>query len=60
MAEPHPTDKQATRSLEDILSLLPQTQCQLCDYAGCKPYAAAMLEGSAPINRCCQAARYLS
>jgi electron transport complex protein RnfB len=52
MAEPHPDDKQTKSSLEDILRLLPQTQCQLCDYAGCRPYATAMLEGEAPINRC--------
>ena len=37
--------------LESVLRLLPQTQCERCDYPGCKPYAQAMLEGEA-INKC--------
>lgn len=32
--------------------LLPQTQCRRCAYPGCRPYAEAMAEGAAPINRC--------
>lgn len=36
----------------EIDALLPQTQCQLCEFQGCKPYASAMLNGEAPINRC--------
>jgi electron transport complex protein RnfB len=35
-----------------IDALLPQTQCGQCGYAGCLPYAQALAEGSAPINRC--------
>lgn len=35
----------------DIEALLPQTQCGLCDFAGCKPYAKAILNGEA-INKC--------
>jgi Na+-translocating ferredoxin:NAD+ oxidoreductase subunit B len=31
---------------------LPQTQCTLCDYAGCKPYSEALADNSAPIDRC--------
>ncbi len=43
--------------LNDILivridEILPQTQCQQCGYAGCKPYATAIAEGSANINQC--------
>lgn len=37
---------------EVIDQLLPQLQCQLCGYAGCEPYAAAVARSEAPINRC--------
>ncbi|MBD9381836.1 electron transport complex subunit RsxB [Achromobacter sp. ACM02] len=41
------------RSLADrIDALLPQTQCTKCGYDGCRPYADAIADGSAPINRC--------
>ena len=41
------------RSLADrIDALLPQTQCTKCGYDGCRPYADAIAEGTAPINRC--------
>lgn len=33
-------------------ALLPQTQCTKCGYDGCLPYAKAMAEGVADINRC--------
>lgn len=32
--------------------ILPQTQCRQCGYAGCLPYANAIADGSADINRC--------
>lgn len=32
--------------------LLPQTQCAQCGYAGCRPYAAAIVEQGEAINRC--------
>ena len=35
-----------------IDDLLPQTQCTLCGYAGCLPYAEAIAEGKADINQC--------
>ena len=35
-----------------IDALLPQTQCGQCGYAGCSPYAQAIAEGAADINRC--------
>lgn len=35
-----------------IDALLPQTQCQLCDYQGCLPYAKAIANGEAEIDRC--------
>ena len=42
----------ATRIAERIDALLPQTQCTRCGYAGCRPYAAAIAAGEAPINQC--------
>ena len=40
-------------SLENKINrLLPQTQCGLCGYNGCKPYARAIARGTADINRC--------
>jgi len=39
-------------SKEEIDERLPQTQCGLCGYGGCMPYAKAMAEESAPINLC--------
>lgn len=38
--------------VERIDALLPQTQCGQCGYAGCRPYAQAIAEGGADINRC--------
>lgn len=39
-------------SAQDIDTLLPQTQCQECGYQGCLPYAEALAQGLAPIDRC--------
>lgn len=36
----------------DIDELLPQTQCGLCGYQGCLPYAKAIVFEDAPINLC--------
>lgn len=38
--------------VEQVNDLLPQTQCAQCGYPGCRPYAAALVEGSAEINLC--------
>ncbi len=35
-----------------IDALLPQTQCGKCGYGGCMPYAEAIADADAPINRC--------
>ena len=35
-----------------IDDLLPQTQCTRCGYAGCRPYAEAIADGAAGIDRC--------
>jgi Na+-translocating ferredoxin:NAD+ oxidoreductase subunit B len=37
---------------DDIDALLPQTQCTRCGYQGCRPYAEAIADGTAPINQC--------
>lgn len=37
---------------ERINRLLPQTQCTKCGFDGCAPYARAIAEDAAPINRC--------
>jgi Na+-translocating ferredoxin:NAD+ oxidoreductase subunit B len=37
---------------EVINNLLPQTQCQLCGFAGCKPYAQALVDKKADPDRC--------
>src|SRR5258708_6696309 len=38
--------------VEKIDALLPQTQCGQCSYAGCLPYAEAIANKNAAINRC--------
>ncbi len=43
---------EASPVVEQIDSLLPQTQCGQCGYAGCHPYAEAIANGQAPINLC--------
>lgn len=44
------TDEAA--AVDRVNQLLPQSQCAQCGYPGCRPYAAAILGGEAPINRC--------
>lgn len=38
--------------VEEIESLLPQTQCTRCGYADCHEYAVAIAAGEAQINQC--------
>lgn len=38
--------------VEQVNDLLPQTQCAQCGYPGCRPFAAAVVEGTAAINLC--------
>jgi electron transport complex protein RnfB len=42
----------ADAAVERVNGLLPQTQCAQCGYPGCRPYAAAIVAGSADIDRC--------
>lgn len=39
-------------TVNEIDELLPQTQCGECGYSGCRPYAQALVQGVAPIDRC--------
>lgn len=39
-------------TIQTIDAILPQTQCGLCSYGACQPYAKALVENSAPINLC--------
>ena len=39
-------------SIDAIDAVLPQTQCRQCGYDGCRPYAAAIADGRAEIDRC--------
>ncbi len=38
--------------VEKIDAILPQTQCGQCGFPGCKPYATAIANEEADINRC--------
>lgn len=38
--------------VKEIDALLPQTQCGECDFSGCLPYAQALAQGTAAINKC--------
>jgi electron transport complex protein RnfB len=37
---------------QQVDAVLPQTQCTRCGFSGCLPYAKAIVEGLADINRC--------
>jgi electron transport complex protein RnfB len=45
-------DRALAEQIDHIDVLLPQTQCGLCGYRGCRPYAAAVARGEAAINLC--------
>jgi electron transport complex protein RnfB len=38
--------------VERVNRLLPQTQCGQCGYPGCRPYAEAIIDAGAALNRC--------
>ena len=38
--------------IEKILAFLPQTQCELCQHPGCRPYAEAIVNGVDHIGQC--------
>jgi electron transport complex protein RnfB len=39
-------------AIDRIERILPQTQCAQCGFPGCRPYAAALLAGTAELNQC--------
>lgn len=41
-----------TPDIDDINALLPQTQCQDCEYKDCKDYATAIIESGESIDKC--------
>lgn len=50
---PQITDLTAQRALiQQVDALLPQTQCEQCEYKGCYAYAEAIVTSDAKINRC--------
>jgi len=42
----------ADTAIEQVNRLLPQTQCGQCGYAGCRPYARAIVGEHVELNRC--------
>ena len=42
----------ATELADRVDAVLPQTQCGQCGFDGCRPYADAIADGRADINRC--------
>lgn len=46
------TQRDLVIAVEAVDALLPQVQCERCGYPGCRPYAQAIVDGSARINRC--------
>jgi electron transport complex protein RnfB len=38
--------------IDQLNTLLPQTQCGQCGFKGCRPYAEAIASGQADINQC--------
>ncbi len=52
MAQAASASPEAMVTADDIDALLPQTQCTRCGYSGCRPYADALLAGTAQINQC--------
>jgi len=40
------------KNIDSINAILPQTQCELCSYQGCLPYAEAIVNKGERIDRC--------
>ncbi len=45
-------NKHPKATVDQIDALLPQTQCQECGYAGCRPYAQALFNKATTIDKC--------
>lgn len=48
----HSEDKGEVSLVDEINEVLPQTQCGQCGFAGCRPYAEAIVNDGVPINQC--------
>jgi electron transport complex protein RnfB len=46
------SERAGEQEVDAIDGVLPQTQCRQCGYAACRPYAQAIANGEAEINRC--------
>ena len=47
-----PDPRNLAALVEAIQQQLPQTQCAQCGFDGCRPYAEALAQGEADIDRC--------
>ena len=47
-----PMPQEIDSLIERLDRLLPQTQCGQCGFEGCRPYAEAMAQGEAHVDRC--------
>jgi H+/Na+-translocating ferredoxin:NAD+ oxidoreductase subunit B len=52
LAAGHRWPESTNRLVTEVEARLPRIQCAQCGYPGCKPYAAAIVAGSADINLC--------
>jgi Na+-translocating ferredoxin:NAD+ oxidoreductase subunit B len=52
LSAPRAARRERAALIERIDALLPQTQCGRCTFTGCRPYAAAIVDGAADINQC--------
>ncbi len=43
---------EGTPIVEELVNILPQTQCGQCGFAGCRPYAEALAGDEAEVNLC--------
>ncbi len=48
----HRWPRNTSAEVDAVDALLPQTQCAQCGYPGCRPYADALVNDSAPITLC--------
>ncbi|MCC7464090.1 MAG: RnfABCDGE type electron transport complex subunit B [Gammaproteobacteria bacterium] len=52
MSASPPTPAPVVDPVDAVDALLPQTQCMRCGFAGCRPYAEALVAGSTALNLC--------
>jgi electron transport complex protein RnfB len=47
-----PSGSGSHSAVQEVERMLPRIQCGQCGYPGCRPYAAAIVDGTADINLC--------